>query len=198
MFALAAILLQPAAAAIDPAHALNITVYHVNEKSFGAVPVNMNTAVREPRRTHAHASEPAPPCVCARPAAHPTLRRGTCVWCVPRHTTCAQDSVGDMFFDLLEVLPYPLACPNGTHTSYPKNRGPNPCTNPEAAGASLMVNKLTLEVDSRFSGCELRWACPMPLLLSASVPVPPLSVALCLSACASLFLSPSTTLSLSV
>ena len=32
-----------AARGIDPAHALNITVYHVNEHSFGAVPVNMNT-----------------------------------------------------------------------------------------------------------------------------------------------------------
>ena len=28
---------------IDPEHAANITVYHVNEKSFGAVPINMNT-----------------------------------------------------------------------------------------------------------------------------------------------------------
>ena len=29
---------------IDPAHAKNITVFHVNEHKFGAVPVNMNTA----------------------------------------------------------------------------------------------------------------------------------------------------------
>lgn len=28
---------------IDPEHAANITVYHVNEKLFGAVPINMNT-----------------------------------------------------------------------------------------------------------------------------------------------------------
>lgn len=28
---------------VDPAYAANITVYHVNEHSFGAVPVNMNT-----------------------------------------------------------------------------------------------------------------------------------------------------------
>ena len=59
-----------------------------------------------------------------------------------------------MFFDMLEVLPFPIACPNGTNTSVPKNRGPNPCTNPEAGGPELMVNKLTLEVDTRYSGCE--------------------------------------------
>ena len=45
------------------------------------------------------------------------------------------------------MLPYPIACPNGTNTSQPhKNYGPNPCTNPEAGGPELMVNKLTLEV----------------------------------------------------
>jgi hypothetical protein len=46
-YMLAVVLLQPLAAlavdTIDPAHAANITVYHVNEHSFGAVPVNMNT-----------------------------------------------------------------------------------------------------------------------------------------------------------
>jgi hypothetical protein len=44
---LAVVLLQPlvvlGAHGIDPAHAANITVYHVNEHSFGAVPINMNT-----------------------------------------------------------------------------------------------------------------------------------------------------------
>jgi len=35
-----------AAPRIDPAYAVNITVYHVNEHSFGAVPINMNTCVR--------------------------------------------------------------------------------------------------------------------------------------------------------
>ena len=34
-----------AAPRIDPAYAVNITVYHVNEHSFGAVPINMNTCV---------------------------------------------------------------------------------------------------------------------------------------------------------
>jgi len=91
---------------VDPAYAANITVYHVNEHSFGAVPVNMNTA----------------------------------------------DAIGDLFFDMIEVLPYPIACPNGTNTSHNSKYGPNPCTNPEAGGPELMVNKLTLEVDTRFSG----------------------------------------------
>ena len=40
MFGLAAAL----ALAIDPRYATNLTVYHVNEHKFGAVPVNMNTA----------------------------------------------------------------------------------------------------------------------------------------------------------
>ena len=31
------------AASIDPAHARNITIYHVNEKNYSAAPVNMNT-----------------------------------------------------------------------------------------------------------------------------------------------------------
>lgn len=59
------------------------------------------------------------------------------------------DAVGDMFFDMLEVISYPLVCENGTK---PSKFGPNPCANPEAGGEDLMVNKLTLEVDSRFSG----------------------------------------------
>ena len=50
----AAVLLQSnaaLAAAIDPAHAANITVYHVNEHSFGAVPINMNTSAPNPTPT---------------------------------------------------------------------------------------------------------------------------------------------------
>lgn len=45
-----AVLLRPilAAPSIDPVHAANITVYHVNEHSFGAIPVNMNTHVTLP------------------------------------------------------------------------------------------------------------------------------------------------------
>jgi len=89
--------------ALDPRFATNITVFHVNEHSFGAIPVNMDTA----------------------------------------------DATGDLFFDMAEVISYPLNCANGTKHH---GGGPNPCTNPEAAGKDLMVNKLTLEVDSRFSG----------------------------------------------
>ena len=59
------------------------------------------------------------------------------------------DATGDLFFDMAEVISYPLNCANGTKHH---GGGPNPCTNPEAAGKDLMVNKLTLEVDSRFSG----------------------------------------------
>lgn len=29
---------------VDPGHARNITVYHVNEHKYGAIPLNMNTA----------------------------------------------------------------------------------------------------------------------------------------------------------
>ena len=89
--------------AIDPKYAMNITVYHVNEHKYGAIPVNMNTG----------------------------------------------DNTGDLFFDLLEVLLSPLACANSSGPSHP---GPDPCTNPEAIGDDLMVNKLILEVDTRFSG----------------------------------------------
>ena len=89
---------------IDPKHAKNITVYHVNEHKFGAIPVNMDTA----------------------------------------------DALGDMFFDMLEVIPYPLSCPDGPDTPWDKPY-PSPCTNPETAGVDLRVNKLTLEVDERFS-----------------------------------------------
>ena len=31
-----------AASALDPAHAMNITVYHVNPHRFGAIPLNMD------------------------------------------------------------------------------------------------------------------------------------------------------------
>jgi len=61
------------------------------------------------------------------------------------------DALGDMFFDMLEVIMYPLSCSNGTHTPAP-SKFYNPCLNPEAGGADLMVNKLTLEVDDRYSG----------------------------------------------
>jgi hypothetical protein len=90
---------------IDPGYAKNITVYHVNEHKYGAIPVNMDTG----------------------------------------------DALGDMFFDMLEVIMYPVGCPNGTHTPSP-SKFFNPCLNPEAGGEDLMVNKLTLEVDSRYSG----------------------------------------------
>jgi hypothetical protein len=80
---------------------VNITVYHVNERKFGPIPINMNTG----------------------------------------------DATGDMFFDMLEVIMVPLKCENATKPKF----GPNTCANPEAVGGNLMVNKLTLEVDSRFS-----------------------------------------------
>jgi hypothetical protein len=38
------LVLAPFVAAIDPAFARNITVYHVNPVSFGPYPINMNTA----------------------------------------------------------------------------------------------------------------------------------------------------------
>ena len=51
---------------------------------------------------------------------------------------------GDLFFDLFEVIIYPLNCPHGPASG-------TQCGNPEASG-NLNVNKLTLEVDSRYSG----------------------------------------------
>jgi len=51
--------------AIDPRYAKRITVFHVNEHKFGAVPLNMNTG----------------------------------------------DAVGDMFFDMIEVIGTPLFLP---------------------------------------------------------------------------------------
>jgi len=59
------------------------------------------------------------------------------------------DAVGDMFFDLFEVIINPLACPNGSAS--PSSMG-HVCTNPEAVAPDLMVNKLTLEVDMQYSG----------------------------------------------
>ena len=55
------------------------------------------------------------------------------------------DATGDLFFDLFEVMMSPLECASGTKTPG------HSCSNPEATGKDLMVNKLTLEVDSRYS-----------------------------------------------
>lgn len=89
----------PLACSIDPAHAVNITVYHVNPKRYGPNPINMDTG----------------------------------------------DEPGDMFFDFHNVLIMPLECPNGAASGHG-------CSNPEAIAPDLMVNKVILEVDSRFSG----------------------------------------------
>lgn len=105
LFSLQGFLLSALSAAIDPRYATNITVFHVNEHKYGAIPLNMDTG----------------------------------------------DAVGDMFFDMIEVIGVPLFCPNGSNTSH-EGPSPNPCVNPEAVGENLVVNKLTLEVDSRFSG----------------------------------------------
>ena len=59
------------------------------------------------------------------------------------------DAVGDLFFDMLEVISLPLRC--GKNKPPPNPHGPDFCKNQEAAGPDLRVNKLTLEVDSRFS-----------------------------------------------
>merc|ERR1711957_653497 len=88
---------------IDPAHAQNITVFHVNPHQFGAAPINMDTG----------------------------------------------DAGGDMFFDLFQVISQPLLCANKTH--HHGHHG-HTCTNQEAIAPNLMVNKVTLEVDSRYSG----------------------------------------------
>ena len=85
-------------------YATNITIYHVNERQFGPIPINMDTG----------------------------------------------DALGDLFFDMLEVIGTPMKCTPGTPP--PPPFVPDPCKNQEAVGGHLRVNKLTLEVDSRFSG----------------------------------------------
>jgi len=60
------------------------------------------------------------------------------------------DAIGDLFFDMLEVISQPLRC-DGPNRPLPNPDGPDFCKNQEAAGPNLRVNKLTLEVDSRFS-----------------------------------------------
>lgn len=89
----------PSASSIDPDHAINITVYHVNPKHFGPKPVNMDTG----------------------------------------------DVAGDMFFDFHNALVAPLECPQGAASGHG-------CSNPEVLSPDLMLNKVVLEVDSRFSG----------------------------------------------
>lgn len=88
--------------AVDPAHALNLTVFHINPIEYGPIPVNMDTG----------------------------------------------DAAGDLFFDMLEVISYPIDCPEGPAT--PSHHGHSTCSNKEAYG-SLQVNKLIIEVDDRFS-----------------------------------------------
>lgn len=64
------------------------------------------------------------------------------------------DATGDLFFDLFEVMMSPLECASGQKTPG------HSCSNPEANGKDLMVNKLTLEVDSRCTlrrGSNLAW-----------------------------------------
>ena len=86
---------------VDPAHARNITVYHVNPHQSGAIPVNMDTG----------------------------------------------NAAGDLMFDLIEVLLTPLACQNASAPGFQ-------CNNKEAVGQDLVVNKVTLEVDARYSACK--------------------------------------------
>jgi hypothetical protein len=56
------------------------------------------------------------------------------------------DLAGDLFFDLFDTFILPLACnsSSGAHV-------PNACGNPEVVSHDLVVNKLTLQVDIRFS-----------------------------------------------
>ena len=55
------------------------------------------------------------------------------------------DAAGDFFFDLHNVYLMPLMCPNGAASG-------SHCTNPEATSPNLVVNKLVLTVDTRYSG----------------------------------------------
>lgn len=54
------------------------------------------------------------------------------------------DAPGDMFFDFHNVIIMPLRCPHGAQSGHG-------CSNPEAVAPNLVVNKVNLEIDSRFS-----------------------------------------------
>eukprot|EP00729_Bicosta_minor_P000855 gene855-24429_t len=55
------------------------------------------------------------------------------------------DAAGDLFFDMHNVFLEPFQCPNGAASG-------SHCSNPEATAPNLVVNKLVLNVDSRYSG----------------------------------------------
>ena len=83
----------------SPPDAQHMTLYHVNPKPLGPVPVNMNVA----------------------------------------------DGAGDLFFDMHNSLLEPLECPHGAASGHG-------CSNPEASGLDLVVNKVVLNVEQQFSG----------------------------------------------
>lgn len=56
---------------------------------------------------------------------------------------------GSLFFDLFEALSRPLACQGGAR---PPRGGADPLCTTAAVGPDEVVNQVTLEVDSRFSG----------------------------------------------
>lgn len=111
----------------DPAYATNITVYHINPHPSGAIPVNSACQLHDAYGILSMA---------------PTQQNVSSLSAV-----CAVDTgngVGDLFFDLFEVLIFPLACKQGAQSGHT-------CSNPEAHGSNLVVNKLVLEVDNRYS-----------------------------------------------
>ncbi len=61
------------------------------------------------------------------------------------------DALGDMFFDMFEVIIQPLICQSGSNHAF----GPNPCTNQEAAGKDLRVN---IKANTG-GGLSLLWIC---------------------------------------
>ena len=68
---------------------------------------------------------------------------------VPRNMDTA-DVVGDLFFELFEVLSIPLACDDPTVPPWEK---PFECKNRETNDPTTVVNKLTVRVNSSFSEC---------------------------------------------
>jgi len=67
---------------------------------------------------------------------------------VPRNTDAA-DALGDLFFEMFEVLTVPLACSDPT---VPEERKPFECKNLEVTDPSDVINQVTLDVDSHYSG----------------------------------------------
>ena len=127
------------AASIDPAHARNITIYHVNEKNYSAAPVNMNT-VRMTTYPSPSANALVPNSRRSHSNLNPNIQQSSL-------KTTQADVNGDLYFDL-RSRGLPLECGPLVNTSFWSRLD---CDNPEVADPSrLAITKLVMEVDTRW------------------------------------------------